>query len=43
MIVCECLDCCKEFEIEKPKTEEEKESISCPYCHCGDIVIGDEE
>ena len=39
VIVYECLDCCKEFEIDFPITEEEEKNISCPYCHSGDIAI----
>ncbi len=37
MIVCECQDCGKEFEI-----EEIEENIMCPYCGSGDVLVGDE-
>ena len=41
-MICECLNCCKEFEIFEELTKEEKERIICPYCGCGDIFIDEE-
>ena len=38
-IVCECLDCLKEFEVEKPK---DGETVSCPYCGSGDVAYNEE-
>lgn len=42
MIVCECQNCGKEFEIEVPLTADDEEKIICPECHSGDVLIGDE-
>lgn len=42
MIVCECQNCGKEFEIEAPLTANDEEKIICPECHSGDVLIGDE-
>lgn len=36
MIVCECQDCGKQFEVE------EKENIMCPYCGSGDVITEEE-
>ena len=38
-MICECMDCCKEFEILETLTEEEIKKLICPYCGCGDIYI----
>ena len=43
MIVCECQNCGKEFEIEAPLTVDDEEKITCPYCYSGNVLIGDEE
>lgn len=42
MIVCECQDCGKEFEVETPTTEDEKEKIICPNCYSGDVIVEEE-
>ena len=40
IIVCECQNCERHFEIEVKGDEE----ITCPYCHSGDVITyGDGE